>query len=244
MRRQYLPWMILVVAILLVAYGGFFSIREFNSNNSLFVSAVIATSIGGLIIVLFIILSLIPAKKKKEGSSTVHKIEEKEPSESIPEPKIESDPEPASIEESKESERPTMERSETVVRKVGSPTERSSYSSSGYVKRIGYGPVLEIREKRIRDMRNNTYYRIEGGFVYSDGGGLVYEISGNKIRNAFGGPLYEISGSNINKVFGGYFASYSGGRITKCDLSEIYEATCDLNKNMILLVAALLFGGY
>ena len=244
MRRQYLPWMILVIAILLVAYGGFFSIREFNNNNSLFISAVIACSIGGLIIILYIILSLIPGRKKKEDSSTVHKIEKKEPSESTPEPKIESDPEPTSKEVSKESERPTIDRSETVVRKVGFSTERSSYSSSGYVKRIGYGPVLEIREKRIRDMRNNTYYRIEGGFVYSDGGGLVFEISGNRIRNAFGGPLYEISGSNINKVFGGYFASYSGGRITKYDLSEIYEATCDLNKNMILLVAALLFGGY
>lgn len=244
MRRHYLPWMILVIAILLVAYGGFFSIREFNNNNSLFVSAVIACSIGGLIIILFIILSLIPAKKKKEDSSTVHKIDEEEPNESIPEPRIESDSEPTSIEISKENKRPTINRSETTDRSVRPKIERSSYSSSGYVKRIGYGPVLEIRGNRIRDMRDNTYYRIESGFVYSDSGGLAFEISGNRIRNAFGGPLYEISGSNINNVFGGYFASYDGDRITKHDSSEIYETTCSLNRSLLLLIAALLFGGY
>ena len=123
--------------------------------------------------------------------------------------------------------------------------ERVSYSRYDvddiYVKKVGYGPVLRVSGNRVLDMRSNTYYHIQGNMVHQDGGGPAFEINGSKIRSAFGGYLYEISGSNINKVFGGFYASISGNYITIHDLSEKYETTGTLNKNQILVVAALLF---
>ena len=112
---------------------------------------------------------------------------------------------------------------------------------SGYVKLVGYGPVLEISGNRIKDMRNNVYYRIQDNYVYQDGGGVIYEISGNKIRSAFDGYLFEISGSSINKVFGGFYASISGNYITKYDSSIKYEVSFSLNTKQLLVVAVLLF---
>ena len=113
-----------------------------------------------------------------------------------------------------------------------------------YVKKVGYGPVLRVTGNRILDMRNNTYYRVQGSIVSQDGSGQAFEINGNRIRSAFGGYLYEISGSNINKVFGGFYASISGNYITLFDLSEKYETTGSLNQKQLLVVAALLFGTY
>lgn len=113
---------------------------------------------------------------------------------------------------------------------------------SCYVSKSGYGPVFEVNGNRFRDMRNNRTYRLEGGSVYSDFGGLVYEISGNTIRTYTGDPLYQISGDSINRVFGGHYASISGNVITKYDLSERYECSFRLNLAQTLVLAALLFG--
>ena len=110
------------------------------------------------------------------------------------------------------------------------------------MKKVGYGPILEIRGNRIKDMRTLTYYRIEGEHIYEEGGGIRYSIYGNQIKDTFGGYMYELSGSNINKVFGGFYASISGSYITKYDNSEKYEVTCSLNKSQTLLIAILVFG--
>ena len=120
----------------------------------------------------------------------------------------------------------------------------SSISSHGYIKKVGYGPVLEISDNRIRDMRNNEYYTIEGNYIYLNGGGLAYEISNNRIRSVGSTYLYEISGNNINKVFGGFFASISGNYLTKYDSSEKYEIGFEVNKSQLLLITVLLFGKY
>ena len=126
------------------------------------------------------------------------------------------------------------------------PSSRSSssiYDSyTSYVRKVGYGPILEINGNRIKDMRNNIYYRNEKGKIYQDGGGLIYDISSNRIRSIYGNQLYEISGNNINKVFGGYYASISGNYLTKYDGSEKYELGDRYSSNMLLLIAVLVFG--
>ena len=109
------------------------------------------------------------------------------------------------------------------------------------MRQVGYGPVLRINEGEILDMRSNTYYRIEGNFVYQNGRGVLYEISGNRIRDAFGGYLFEISGSNANKVFGGYHASFGGGYLKTHDQKEKFEVPSDLTMGQKLVAVALLF---
>ena len=131
-------------------------------------------------------------------------------------------------------------------------TNRSSSSSSsyrfrggsGYIKRVGYGPVLRVEGAQILDMRNNTYYMIEGNYVKRNGYGPVYEIRGSSLKHAYGGFLYEISGDNVNKVYGGYFASFNGNYLQKYDLSEKYEVPDSLSIKQKLAIVALLFGEY
>ena len=80
------------------------------------------------------------------------------------------------------------------------PSSRNYDSYYGYVKLVGYGTIIDINGNRIRDMRDNTYYRIEGDAVYSDYGGLTYIISGNSIKSIGGHYLYDVSCGNINKT--------------------------------------------
>ena len=246
MRRSRFAWAFTVVAILLAVYGLYFVIHRDKVDNGVFVTAIIALSLGGLMLLVAIGMKIMSAPKK-------NKPEEPEPS--FPE---EEEPplrqqrhweEPAREEPRREEpiqdSRPPVrdydyeEPSEELPRVRPAPEPRAM---SCYVSKSGYGPVFEVSGNRFRDMRNNRCYRLDGSDVYSDFGGLVYEISGNTIRTYTGDPLYQISGDSINRVFGGHYASISGNVITKYDLSERYECSFHLSLTQILVLAALLFG--
>lgn len=233
MRRQSFYWTYLTVAIVLTIYGASLLIYNFNHGKGLFIWALVALIIGGAMLILFLILYLISFFQKK-------RVEVEKPTPVVEEKPVEETP--------KEEVKPAPEQRVIKTKSNDVTYVRSSYSSSsndqsGYVKLVGYGPVLDINGNRIRDMRSNTYYRIEGNQVYRDGSGLAFEISGNRIRDAFGGYIFEISGSNINKTFGGFYASVSGNYITKYDSSEKYEMTDSFSGKTLLVIAVLIFGG-
>ncbi len=236
MRRQRLIWSFLVVSILFIAYGTYFSFRKFSTNKVHFYIALTIAIIGALMLATYLIFYLIDSiQRKNVKKNTPPKVETvEEPVEEVEEPKEEK-PEP------KEESKPYRNDTDHVSSFTPRRTSSSDYGGTVYVKRVGYGPVLEISGNRIRDMRNNTYYRIDGNYVYCDSGGLVFEISSNRIRHISGGYLYEISGSSINKIYGGFYASISGNYITLYDSSEKYEITDSLSRSKLLVMAALLF---
>lgn len=240
MRRQSFAWTYVVVSVLCIMYGTYFAIRKYNENYTHFVVALIVAIFGGVMSLTFIILYLISANKK------VKEIKKN----SVILPKEETVVDEEEVKEEKEEEKPAQKKVESApikeYREAPAPKlkERSEPLPSGYVKLVGYGPILELHGNRIRDMRSNTYYRIEHNYVYIEGSGMVYEIRGNKIKNAFGGFLYEINGDSISKTFGGYFASRSGSYITKNDLSEKYELTNDFRTSQLLAIIVLIFGTY
>lgn len=232
MRRQRAAWLYLVIAILLSAYGGFFTFREYKGNRTIFIFALIAFIFGLLMLALYLVFYIVKNIKKE--------IDKEEKAPVIEEPSFIEEEEK---EEVKEYKAPSTRDNSRVRYTNNSYYDRDdSYSSRGYVKQVGYGPILEINGNRIRDMRNNQYYRIEGDRVYVEGGGVIYDISSNRIRSIYGSQMYEISGSNINKVFGGFYASISGNYITKYDLSEKYEITAQFSNKTLLLIAVLVFG--
>ena len=239
-RKQYLPWLIMVVGIIGTVYGTYLLIYHFNKGNGLNIWALILLILG-IVCLIFTILLVVSnylfQKKKNNDENVVNespKIEESEvekptPEEEKPAPKI---------------ERKSEETTYVPKEKRDYSSSSSTYVSTSYVKLIGHGPLLRVEGNRILDMRNNTYYRIENNTINQEGYGIRYEINGNQIRDAFGPYLYEISGSNINKVFGGFYASISGNYITLYDASKKYEMTDSLSKKQLLVVAALLFGKY
>ena len=236
MRKQYLVYFILVFGIVATAYGGFTLIYHLNHGNGLNVLALVLFILGVIALGLFFTLYIITffSSKKKKEEPVVQEKEETPVIEEVKERKPEPKPQPKKT-----------EKEEYVSRNNRSSVHESIYDvSTIYIKQVGYGPIMRVNGNRILDMRNNTYYRIEGGLVKQEGYGPQFEIRGNQIKNAFGGYLYELSGSNINKVYGGFYASISGHYITLYDLSIKYEMTGQLSKNQILAVAALLFGKY
>ena len=237
-RKQYLPWLIMVIGVIGTAYGTHLLIYHFNKGNGLNVLA-LALLILGIVCLAFTILLLVSIhlSQKKKKNSVEEPNKEDEPQVVEEQPKVE---------EEKPAPKIERKREETtyVPKEKRNYNSSSSYASTSYVKLVGYGPLLRIEGNRIIDMRSNTYYRIENNIVNQDGYGIRYEINGNQIRDAFGGYLYEISGSNINKVFGGFYASISGNYLTLFDLSKKYEMTDSLSKKQLLVVAALLFGNY
>ena len=245
MRRQRFWWTYLVLAFVITVYGGFSLIYNASHNKAMSPLGLTFFIIGVMMFILFgflYIATIIQMRKKKKEEDQIidTTIEE------VEEPEVKEEPQ----EEVKvEKEEPTPEvkkdyRDEVVYERVSRPSRRSFDGDSGYVRKVGYGPVLRINEAEILDMRTNTYYRIEGNMVNMAGSGPAYEISGNRIRAAFGGYLYEISGSNVNKTFGGYYASLSGGYLQTHDLSEKYEVPSMMNMAQKLAVVAILFGTY
>ena len=235
MRRQHFWWTFLVGGVVCTMYGGFTLIYHFNHGNGLSVHALILLILGVIALVLYLILYLLTILQKR-----------KEVKETPPEPVVEEEKKEESKPEPVVAKKVEYKPRNDVVYERG-PVSKSRYdndTSYSYIKKVGYGPVLEVSGNRIRDMRNNTYYRLESSYVYFESGGLAYEISGDRIRAITGGYLYEISGGNINKIYGGFFASISGGYIVKYDGSERYEMTSSLNKQKLLVVAAILFGAY
>ena len=73
------------------------------------------------------------------------------------------------IEEPKKEEKPVINKNVnyTHVDRPAKSTRvtREFDGGSGYVKKIGEGPILRISNKEILDMRSNTYYRIEDNYV-------------------------------------------------------------------------------
>lgn len=232
MRRQSFYWTYLALAIVLTAYGGYMLIYHFNHGNKLSILSLVFLIIGPIMLLIYLVLCLLSLKNKR-SKETVQVIT----NEFEPEPVEKPEPQPVNSDEHV-SFKPTPKNNETTY-------ERGSYSiydtEDVYVKKVGYGSILRVTDNRILDMRNNTYYRIQGNTVNQDGGGPVFEISGNSIRSAFGGYLYEISGNNINKIFGGFYASISGNYITLFDSSEKYEITDRLSQKQLLAITALLF---
>ena len=232
MRRQRFAWTYMVIAILLSVYGLFFVIREANKNLKLFVPALIALIIGGVMLLVYLILYLVSAKKHKEIKVVETKVED------IKQEKVEEPTPVKKVNNQVYNAKPTSR-----VAYVNNSRYDSDYSySSGYVSLLGRGPIIEVRGKNIRDMRDNRYYRIDSNRVYLEGSGVGYIIEGSRIKTINGDLLYEISGSNINKVFGGYFASISGNFIKKYDMSIELELSGTFSKDVILLIAVLVFG--
>ena len=235
-RKQYIDWLATVFGIFATVYGGYLLAWHFNHGNGLNSLALVLLILGiiSLVFAITLLTSRYLFSKKKQKDDVITKVEEVK-TEMVEEKKEEEKPRP------KEEIKPAKERYENVER-----SSRSSYSysvsSTVYVKQVGYGPLLRVEGSRIQDMRNNTYYRIEGNMVNQEGYGPRFEIRGNQIRDAFGGYLYELSGNNINKVYGGFYASISGSYISLYDNSIKYEITDSLSKKQILAVAALLFG--
>ena len=244
MRKQRFQWALMVFEIIGVAYGGYSLIYNQVHGDPLPVLGLVLLILGILCLAFSIawLIAIHFANKKRDQQNPLPSepevaeapaAQEVEPTK--PEPKPSEDPKPETRRE-QPSSAPQRERV--------SRSTSSSFSSTVYVKRVGYGPVLRIEGSRVLDMRSNTYYRIEDNTVMQEGYGIRYEIRGSQIKDAFGGYQYELSGSNINKVFGGFYASISGNYITLYDLSEKYEMTDSLSKKQILVACALLFGRY
>ena len=233
-----------MIAIVLSIYGGYSMLYNLNHKKPLSILGVIFFIVGAVMLAVLLVLIIISAYKQSKKRVDNEAIEA-EQIEEQPEPQFEE----SIIEEPKEEK--TVKEEKDIPPVVNTPRERVEYEprrttrsfsgGSGYVKRVGYGPVLRVEEEEILDMRTNTYYRIEGNMVKRVGSGPLFEINGNSIKNAFGGYLFEISGGNVNKTFGGYFASINSDSIQVYDLSERYEITGSLNLKQQLAVVAILF---
>ena len=237
MRKQYFLWIYLVTSIVLSIYGSYSIIYNAWHKTNIPLLAIIILSIGGVMLLIFLVLFIIDLVNKKKQPVKVEEPVKEEPKvieaeEKKEEPKKET-PKPQKVNHSRYDD---VEYVRTSTSYGGSETV--------YVKKVGYGPVLRVSGSQILDMRSNTYYLLEGNHVKMQGSGPVFEISGDRIRVAFGSYLYELSGSNVNKVYGGYFASFSGGYLQTHDLSQKYEIDGSLSQRQKLAVVALLFGTY
>ena len=255
MRKQYWPWMILVFGIVGTAYGTHLLIYHWTNSQKFSIWSLVLLIFGAIALAFSIVLMVMRyiANKKQPVVQPVIEPETEEGKPIIDEPSQEEEPQneiqqeeqpETEIEDEQEEEHPIEEEDdyeEPTPRPM--PNHYRSYSTV-YVKKVGYGPILRVEGNRIIDMRSNTYYHLENGFLYQDGYGVRYEIRGNQIRDAFGGYLYELSGSNINKVFGGFFASISGNYIATYNLSDKFEMTDSLSKQQLLAVTVLIFGKY
>lgn len=247
MRRQRFWWTYLVATIVLAGYGTFSFIYNLNRGKGVSILGLIFMIIGlmmlGLFLGLFIYDYFVTKKNKKIIESKI--IEQ--PVEEVEEIKVEK-------EEYKEKkvfnkEKYTYkdneeERSKRNYYSTNRSRYDSDFSSTVYVKKQGYGPILRVEGNRLLDMRSNTYYRIEENVIKQEGSGPVFEINGNRIKLAYGSYIYEMNGNNINRTFGGFFAQINWNFINKYDSSEIYEMSSSLTSNQILVVVALLFGSY
>ena len=249
--------MILVFGIIGIAYGTHLLIYHWTNGQELSIWSLVLLVLGAIALAFSVVLMMMRyiAKKKQPVVQPVIELETEEEKPIIEEPIQEEEPQSKPQEEQQPESNIEDEQEEDQLREdeeeddYEEPTPRpipnhyQSYSTV-YVKKVGYGPIVRVEGNRIIDMRSNTYYHLENGFLYQDGYGTRYEIRGNQIRDAFGGYLYELSGSNINKVFGGFFASISGNYITTYNLSDKFEMTDPLSKQQLLAVTVLIFEKY
>ena len=239
MRRQHFLWTYLTGAIVFTAYGVFSIIYNVSHQKDIPVLGLIFAILGGVLLLLLFAFFLVDLFRKKNNPPTVEK-----PAEPVEEPKVVEEAEDEPEEPTEDQPAPKLKTEvsygERPVHKR-EPVSRSFDGGSGYVKLVGYGPILRVEGAEILDMRSNTYYRIDGNIVKRSGSGPVYEISGNRIRSAFGSYLFEISGGSVYKTFGGFYASISGGYLQTYDLAEKYEISGSLSIKQQLAVVALLF---
>ena len=237
MRRQHFWWTYLTTAIVLTLYGCFSLVYNSIKGKGLSILGIVFTSLGGVMLLLFLILWIISYFQKKNRKEEPVNLDDAKPA---PMPKIipvENKPE--------ENHEVKLNKETSYVRPVNrSRYDRDDNYSTVYISKVGSGVLMRIEGNRIYDMRNNSYYTIEENMVKLNGSGPVFEISGNRIRAAFGSYLYEISGGNVNKIYGGYYASISGNSLQVHDLSVRYEFSGSLNLKQQLAVVALLFGKY
>ncbi len=245
MRRARLPWTYLVITALCILYGGSLVIRKAGDANKDFFFAGLGILIAGVVMLVLYLVFYFLTQRKKQAQQEQQPIPEEE--ERFVEKEEPKPARPALTRSEDRNDEVESEERPAPVRTYTPRAERQSYSAydnTFFVRQVGFGPVLVVAGNRIRDMRTNNYYRLEGNHLKLEGSGPVYEISGNRIRSAFGGYLYEVSGNSINKVYGGYYASLSGPYLTKVDLSEKYELGDRPDTKMLLAIVALLFGEY
>ncbi len=161
-RKQYIDWLATVFGIVGVSYGGFMLLWHHNRGNGTNPLALTLLILGlvSLAFGLAMLLSRhIAAKKRKTDVALPPKEEVKE---EAPDQEDESEeaiddeepgPEPKSYRERPDRSRPR-------------PSGGYSSFSTAYVRLAGYGPLLRFDGTRVLDMRSNTYYRIEGDYVY------------------------------------------------------------------------------
>lgn len=213
MRRQRFWWTYLVVTIVLAGYGTFSFIYNLNRGKGVSILGLIFMIIGlmmlGLFLGLFFYDYFVTKKNKKIIESKI--IEQ--PVEEVEEIKVEKEEYKEKKVFNKEKFRYEDNEEERSKRNHYS-TNRSRYdydfSSTVYVKKQGYGPILRVEGNRLLDMRSNTYYRIEENVIKQEGSGPVFEINGNRIKLAYGSYIYEMNGNNINRTFGGFLLKLTG----------------------------------
>ena len=240
MRRQHFEWTFVVTGLVLTIYGAYSVIYNHMQGRDIPILGLVFLIVGVALLLVYLVLAVITIFQRKHKKVAQPDIcETTEVEEKKEEPQVEEPPVVA--------EKPSPELEYTQREKSTYTRNKSIYDfdgGSGYVSKVGFGPVLRVENERILDMRSNTYYCIEGNLVKELGSGPVFEISGNRIRLAFGGYLYEISGSNVNKTYGGFYASFNGNYLQTHDLREKYEMPSNLNMKQKLAVVALLFGQY
>lgn len=247
MRRHRFWWTYLVVTIVLAGYGTFSFIYNLNRGKGVSILGLIFMIIGLMMLGLFLGLFLYDYFVTKKNKKIIESKIIEQPVEEVEEIKVEKEEYKEKKVFNKEKYRYEDNEEERSKRNYYS-TNRSRYdsdfSSTVYVKKQGYGPILRVEGNRLLDMRSNTYYRIEENVIKQEGSGPVFEINGNRIKLAYGSYIYEMNGNNINRTFGGFFAQINGNFIQKYDSSEIYEMSSSLTSKQILVVVALLFGSY
>ena len=189
MRKQSFYWTYLVIAIVLIMYGGFSIIYNINHHKDIPDYGVILLIVGVVMFVIFLILFFISLFQKKKEASKPKVVEthiEETVIEEIPEAE-----EPQEEQEIEEEDEPTpvvANHQKDDDYEPVRPIRR--FGGSAYIKQVGYGSVLRVENENILDMRSNTYYHIEGNMVKRSGSGPVFEISGNRIKEEFGSYLY------------------------------------------------------
>lgn len=255
MRRQHFAWTFLVLALILTIYGVYSIIYSVSHNVEVPILAIVFLIIGGVLLLIYGVLVVITMFQKRnkrafvkmsnERRVEIKPVEEESTfeEEEVIQPEIEKKNEKSNKKEEADEESTYVPASDvTYVRDKVS--YRSSSGGSGYVSKVGSGPILRIEGNEIFDMRTTTYYTIDGNMVCRNGYGPLFEINGNTIRRAYGAYLYEISGGNVNKVYGGYFASFTGSHLKIYDGSVIYEISTSLSLRQQLAIVALLFEAY
>ena len=252
MRKQNIGWTLLVIALVMLGYGGFSTIQGASSQKGAPALGIVLLVIGSILVLLFLVLGLINIWQKKKKTNAA--VEEKAVSMDNIEPIANAEPAKAAKDDTNcSSSNGTKENSRVSLDKKPAtsvyddddayeprPVRRSG--GTGYVRVAGRGMELRISGNEILDMRSNTYYSINGNMVTKNGSGPAFEINGNRIRKAFGDYLFEISGNHVNKIYGGHFASISGGYLKTDDGQWIIEIPGSLSLTQQLAVVALLFG--